>query len=89
MDSATATGGSLITMLITFMLIGIPIAVLNAAIARRKGRSGAKFGWLSVIPFVGYFLAIYLVSLTDKALMDKIDSIVNRLESTSKAPPMT
>ncbi len=87
MDSAATAAGSLITMLGTFVLIEIPIAVLNANIARRKGRSGAMFGWLSVIPVVGYLLAIYLLSLTDKALLDKIDSLAAVLEGAARNTP--
>jgi hypothetical protein len=76
------SGGStqLVTMLVTFLLIMVPIAILNASIAKRKGKSGAEFGWLSVIPFVGYFLTIYLVSLTDKSLSDRVDRILEIME---------
>jgi hypothetical protein len=68
-------------------MIAIPIAILNANIAKRKGKSAAEFGWLSVIPFVGYFIAIYLVSLTDKALMDKVDKIIESLAPSSGQAP--
>jgi uncharacterized membrane protein (GlpM family) len=87
MSNAGGGGAQLITMLVTFMLIAIPIAFLNANIAKRKGKSAAEFGWLSVIPFVGYFVAIYLVSLTDKALMDKVDKILESLAPSSGQPP--
>lgn len=81
--SAAASGGAtqLVTMLFTFLILMIPFAILNASIARRKGRSGAEFGWLSVIPFVGFFIAIYLVSLTDKVLQDKVDKILQVLSA--------
>jgi hypothetical protein len=80
METATASGGSLITMLVTFLLIAIPIAILNSSIARRKGKSGAAYAWLSVLPLVGYFLAIYLISLTDRAVVEKLDRIAERLD---------
>ncbi len=87
MSSSAGSGGAqLITMLVTFTIIMIPIAILNAAIARRKGKSAAQFGWLSVIPFVGYFLAIYLLSLTDKALQDKVDRILEMLSANGGQP---
>jgi len=58
----------------------IPIAFLNAYIASRKGRNPVLFLILGFIPFVGFYLTIYLLSLTDKLLMDKIDKILNVLE---------
>jgi hypothetical protein len=80
MENGTSGGVQLITMLVTFFLFGIPIAFLNASIARRKGRSAAAFGWLSMIPFVGIYLAIYLVSITDKELRDNVDKILEFFE---------
>ncbi len=71
-----ATGASTITMLVTFFLILLPIAIVNAIVAKRKGRSRALYGWLSIIPLVGYFLLFFLISLPDKELMDKIDRIL-------------
>jgi hypothetical protein len=79
MDPASA-GGSMITMLITFFLLMIPIAIVNAVIAKRKGRSRALYGWLSIIPLVGYYLLCYLISLPDKDLIDKIDRILAKTE---------
>jgi hypothetical protein len=44
--------------------------------------SGAKFGWLSIIPGVAVLLAIYLVSLTDKAIIEKLDQVLKNTEKT-------
>jgi hypothetical protein len=87
--SATSGGGGaqLITMLVTFLLIAVPLAILNGTIAKRKGKSGAEFGWLSIIPFVGPFVAVYLVSLTDKALLEKVDRIAEALSIQAGQPP--
>ncbi len=89
MSYSTNASGQLITMLITFGLLTIPMAILNASIAKRKGKSSSEFGWLSIIPFVGYLLTIYLVSLTDKALLDKIDKILNILPLNDQQPSKT
>ena len=75
MSSSSGGGTQLVTMLTTFAILMVPIIVLNVLIAKRKGKNVAEYGWLSVIPFVGYFLTIYLLSLTDKALQDKVDRI--------------
>ena len=83
MSSTSGGGAQLATMLVTFLILMIPIAILNATIAKRKGKNAAEFGWLSVIPMVGYFVAIYLLSLTDKALQDKVDKILETLNAIS------
>ena len=75
--------GQFISLLVTFVLISIPFAILNTYIARRKGRSGAVYGWLSVIPMVGQLLAVYLLSLTDKELLDKVDRILEQMGNGS------
>jgi len=85
-SSASGGGAQLITMLVTILIIMIPIAILNATIAKRKGKNAAEFGWLSVIPFVGYFVAIYLLSLTDKALQDKVDRILEIVSPQAVQP---
>ena len=85
-SSASSTGTQLITMLLTFLILMVPIAILNGTIAKRKGRNAAEFGWLSVIPFVGFFLAIYLLSLTDKALQDKVDRILQIVSPQAAQP---
>jgi len=71
-----ANGSSLITVLVTFLILLIPTAILNAIIARRKGKSRALYGWISVIPFVGFYLLFFLISLPDKELIDKIDKLL-------------
>ena len=65
---------------IPLILITIPFIFLNAAIASRKGKNTFLYAILSIIPFVGLYLAIYLLSLTDKSLQDKIEKILNLLE---------
>ena len=87
MSVANNSGAQLVTMLITLLLLMVPIAILNATIAKRKGKNAAEYGWLSIIPIVGYFVAIYLLSLTDKALQDKVDKIIEMLSGSSMQPP--
>jgi hypothetical protein len=76
-------------MLVTFLLIIIPIAIINASIAKRKGKSRALFGWLSIIPLFGYFLAFYLISFPDKEVTDKLDKILAKLGIPSDEAAMT
>lgn len=83
MDQASGAGTQLITMLVTFCLLMLPIVFLNAAIAKRKGRSRVKYVLLSLIPLVGYFLLWNLISLPDKDMTDKISRILQLVEKSS------
>jgi len=71
---------STITMMLTFLILSVPTIILNATLAKRKGKSRALFAWLSVIPYVGFFLMFYLISLPDKEIIEKIDKILSLLE---------
>jgi hypothetical protein len=74
-------GSSMLTMLITFFVIlSVPAIILNVLVAKRKGKSRALFGWLSVIPYLGYLLLFYLISLPDEDMTEKIDRILAILE---------
>ena len=85
--SHSAAGAQLVTMLVTFFIILIPFAIINAIIAKRKGKSAAEFGWLSVIPMVGPFVSLYLLSLTDKVLLDKVDRIIEAMSGGDAVLP--
>ena len=54
----------------------IPLPILNASIAKRKGKSISMYGWLSIIPPVGLLLSIYLISLMDREIVEKINLIL-------------
>ena len=66
---------------ISLIIMTIPIIILNITIAIRKDKNPALYGVLSVIPMIGFFLCLYLASLTDKAINEKIEKIINILES--------
>jgi hypothetical protein len=65
---------------IPIMIMTVPILILNIFIALRKGKNSVLFGILSLLPLVGFYIAIYLSSLTDKSIEEKIDKILNLLE---------
>jgi hypothetical protein len=66
---------------IPLIIMTIPIVIFNVFLSKRKGRDPIVFGVLSVIPLVGFYLALYLASLTDKSISEKIDKIITLLES--------
>ncbi len=66
-------------VLVSFLpliILTVPIIILNISIASRKGKSPFLFGIVSLLPLVGFYVAIYLSSLTDKSLSEKIDKIM-------------
>lgn len=79
-----STGGSLLSTLIVYIVIAIPIAILNAKIAKRKGKSEFWWGWICLFPVIGiilgYFFAIYLASLPDKDIVEKLNKLLNASE---------
>ena len=66
---------------IPLILMTIPIVILNITIAIRKGKNPAMYGILSIIPILGFFVCLYLASLTDKSINEKIEKIIKILES--------
>lgn len=70
-----------LSQFIPLMILTIPIVIFNVFLAKRKGKNSISYGALSLIPLVGFYLAIYLASLTDKTICHKIDQIVKLLES--------
>ncbi len=66
---------------IPLIIFTLPIVIFNGFLAKRKGRSIVKYCILSLIPLVGFYLGLYLASLTDKSISEKIDRILSILES--------
>jgi len=67
--------------LIPLFLMTIPIVIFNMFLSKRKGRNVLLYGALSFIPIVSLYLALYLASLTDKSISEKIDKIISLLET--------
>ena len=63
------------------IIMTISIVIFNIFLSKRKGKNLVLYGIVSLIPLVGFYLAIYLASLTDKSVSDKIDKIIKMLES--------
>ncbi|MCP4975351.1 MAG: hypothetical protein GY931_04245 [Maribacter sp.] len=58
--------------LFPYLILMIPFIVLNVKIAKRKGKNSILFGFLSVIPLVNFWCSIYLASLTDTKIKEKL-----------------
>jgi hypothetical protein len=64
----------------TFLIIAIPLIIMNIFIAKRKGQDRLVFGLLSLLPIVNFFCIIYLLSLTDIDILNKLDKIIEYIE---------
>ena len=70
-----------IFMIIPFLCTIIPLMIVNYIMAKRKGKNPIAYCLLSILPFVGFPLCIYLLSLIDKDIEDKINKIYEKLGS--------
>jgi hypothetical protein len=64
-------------ILLIVVLAG-PFMVLNGMISKRKGKNQTKYILLSIIPYLGIFLALYLISFLDKDIEDKINALYKK-----------
>jgi len=65
---------SLVLSLLPFLLATLICFFFAIPISRRKGR-GIGFAAWCLIPFVTPFILFYLVSLTDKSVLDRIAAL--------------
>ena len=70
--------------IIPIILMTITFVVLSYHVAKRKGKSPGLFFLLSFIPFINLFLFIYLISLTDKSVLDKLDLIMEIVDKKNE-----
>lgn len=57
------------------LLVSIPMAFLNYVIARRKSEKPLVFALWSILPVINGMITLYLLSLEDKDMKEKIDQI--------------
>jgi len=65
---------SLILSLLPFLLVTVIIFLFAIPISRRKGR-GIGFAAFCLVPFLSPFILFYLVSLTDKSVLDRLAAL--------------
>ena len=56
--------------------IGLFVAIFNYFIARRKTYSPVWYAVVSIIYPIGLALSVYLASLTDKVVLEKLDLLL-------------
>ena len=75
-QSRPSRGDSGLATALTVLVLSGSMVFVKVVIARRKGKSSGWLAILSAIPFVGLLINIYLASLTDKEILDKINRIL-------------
>ena len=68
---------SLLFSLLPFLLVAFILFLFAIPVSRRKGR-GIGSAALCLIPFLGPFILLYLVSLTDKSVLDRLAALENK-----------
>jgi hypothetical protein len=71
--------------LLIWTLIGIPLAVGNAFLARRLDRSVALWVILSIIPGVNVVFFYYIVYVVVFRVLDRLSEIADRVGKTTRA----
>ncbi len=66
----------LFDLLVILLLFVLPIVVLSFIIAPRKGKNPILYGLLSLIPVMNIYIICYLISLTDRSVIEKLDAIL-------------
>ena len=66
-------GGMLISLL-PFLLVSAVLVAFSWPLCRRKGKD-LVYAFLCIIPLVGWLLLIYLASLPDKAVLDRLAAL--------------
>ena len=62
---------SMIISLLPFLLITLICFLFAIPISRRKGK-GIGFAAFCLVPFLSPFILLYLVSLTDRSVLDRL-----------------
>jgi hypothetical protein len=65
---------SLLVSFLPLMIVSVIFCIFAIPISHRKGK-GSLFPLLCLIPFISAFVLIYLVSLTDKEVLDRLAAL--------------
>lgn len=68
---------NILIQLIPFAIVTLLVAGFALILCPRKGRSRV-YAALCLIPFVQYFVFFWLISLTDKSVLDRLAALEGR-----------
>jgi energy-coupling factor transporter transmembrane protein EcfT len=70
-----------IPLLLWFLLFGLIIGLVLKPIAKRKGRSKWAWFFIGFVPFVNGLAALWLASLADRAILEKVEELTKELQN--------
>ncbi len=77
------SGAGVIGSLIPLILMGCLFGWFLSVIAKRKDRSRLRYFLISFIPMAWFPAGLWLASLPDKAILDKLEALEVKLVNTS------
>ena len=73
-------GGAGLEALLPLLILTIPVGIVTIMLSKRKGRTAFWWKIVGFIPVVGYVFPLYLVGITDEAVYDKLDGILEAVK---------
>ena len=67
----------IIIQLIPFLIVSLVFVWFAYGLCRRKGRD-AVYAWLCLVPFVQFFVLLWLASLPDQAVLERLYALEKR-----------
>ena len=78
---------NLLWAIVIYLVVSIPVALMNSRFAKSKGQSKVFWSLFSFIPLVGSLIApLYLMTLPDKEILEKINKLNNTEKELTKNP---
>ena len=74
------TGAAGFAGFIPMIIVGVIFGIVACCIGKRKGKNRLVCFLLCLIPVFGAFFLLYLVSLTDKNVIERLDYLENLLK---------
>ena len=79
----------LIPSLMPVIFLFIPLAVVAFYMAKRRGRNGWLWALIALIPYFNFLCLLYLASLPEASVLERIETLERRLSGTAAAAQPT
>jgi hypothetical protein len=79
-QTAASGGGDFFVSFIPLLIFSIPLSLVAYLSAKRLGSSPVLWAILSLIPFINFFMPLYIVYRFGSAILDRLDSIAQEIK---------
>ena len=79
------TEPGLVPSLMPVIFLFIPLAVVAFYMAKRRGRSGWLWALIALVPYFNLLCLLYLASLPETSVVERIEALERRLAGTATA----